>query len=459
MTRLYWKIFLGFWITSSLVAFATVFVIHRIDFDGEIHRLSESQENRSPPIQRLLQQAIRETMRGGRQGVSIWMTGLPEHMRNQLYILDGQQDLLSRRVPLAIENLGDSLGFEAPIINRVVEGRPYLGRFIPLPRTQLKIIVTSPDAADRLLLDILWKNFWPVFLLTLLISGVVCFILARYLTQPVQNLRDATQRVADGDWDYRVRPIMGRRRDELGNLAEDFDAMTERVQLALEEQKRLIKDVSHELRSPLARIQMALGLAEQRQGQGQSVDTELAKIREAADYLENIIADILSLPVGDLGSWELDDAVDLVGLIESQLAFYRDLNQRRVSLEFHAEMEEAVVATHGNTLKSVFDNIISNAINHTAEHSAIHIHLSTQGEEFVTQIRDHGPGVPEDTLEEIFKPFFRVEEARDRQSGGYGLGLAIAWRAVKLHAGQLRAFNHSQGGLVMEVRLPVADFQ
>jgi signal transduction histidine kinase len=240
-------------------------------------------------------------------------------------------------------------------------------------------------------------------------------------------------------------------------LGRDFDHMTARLEKAMQEQKRLIKDVSHELRSPLARLQIALALAQQR-SKG-VVDKELGRIKQAADYLNDIITDILTLPVQNNEHWELSDVLDLVSLVQTLVDNYDEqAREKSVTIRFECALEEALVATHGNMLVGVFENILRNALLYTPIDSAIHIQLCTEENtgNYQVSITDQGPGVDEESLKDIFEPFFRTDQARARESGGYGLGLAIAQRSVSLHHGSIRAENHPTGGLTLVVSLPAA---
>jgi two-component system sensor histidine kinase CpxA len=245
------------------------------------------------------------------------------------------------------------------------------------------------------------------------------------------------------------------RKDEIASLGHDFDHMTARLEKAMLEQKRLIKDVSHELRTPLARLQFALALAQQRSGG--TVDNELDKIKQAADYLGNIITEILSLPVNDQQSWQLDDTLDLLALLKSINEDYEQMaSEKSITVKLTSNCNEALVATYGNMLVGVFENILRNAIHYTPENGNIDIRLShnSDGNIFSVMIADSGIGVPQELLQDIFQPFFRTDSARDRESGGHGLGLAIAHRSVTLHYGKIMAENKDEGGLKITVEIP-----
>ncbi|OGI39747.1 MAG: hypothetical protein A2140_01140 [Candidatus Muproteobacteria bacterium RBG_16_62_13] len=285
----------------------------------------------------------------------------------------------------------------------------------------------------------------------------MCFLLARSLTAPLARLRRATEAYASGDLSTRVMPHMGRRRDEIAELGQSFDHMAGRLQELMTSQRQLLSDVSHELRSPLARLHVALGLARQR-AEGRA-DEEMDRIEREAERLNDLIGQLLSLARLESGiSKPGREPVDLTGLLSGVIAdanYEARTSQRRV--EFSAPA--AVMAEgNGDLLQSAFENIVRNAVHHTAEGTAVTVALERDpsGSGWRVTVQDHGPGVPDDMLAKLFEPFVRVGDARDRASGGYGLGLAIARRAILAHGGEIRAGNSPRGGLRIEVRLPAA---
>jgi len=281
---------------------------------------------------------------------------------------------------------------------------------------------------------------------------VVCFLLARYLTAPVDRLRDATQRIAAGDLNVRVLPSLRGRKDDLGLLAADFDAMAERVRSLLESKHQLLRDVSHELRSPLARLQLALSLAQR----GDSGAAEnLARIGREADRLEQLIARALLLarlerPALDAQSERVDIA-QLLGEIVADVAIEADVRRARVELSTAGTLE---VMGDREALRSAFENVLRNAVRYSPVGSQLQVRAQRSAMSVEVVIEDQGPGVPEKDLKLIFEPFYRVDAARDRAEGGEGLGLAIAARAIALHHGTIDARNLSATGLAVRITLP-----
>jgi two-component system sensor histidine kinase CpxA len=291
-----------------------------------------------------------------------------------------------------------------------------------------------------------------------LVSALICLLLSRYLTLPLERLRRTTQRFAAGDLSQRVAPTLGRRRDEIADLAIAFDRMAERLEKVFGAQRQLLRDASHELRSPLARLQAALGLARQR-GAGAAAK-ELDRIERETERLNELIGRLLSLSRLEAGvdsaALEPVNLQELLHMLADDARFEAEAHGCRV--ELHAPGAATVMA-NPLWLHSALENVVRNAVRYTHAGTAIEITLRDDPERprwVAVQVRDHGPGVPESDLARLFEPFVRVGEARDRASGGYGLGLAIAERAVRLFGGEIAARNEPGGGLSVVIRLPRA---
>lgn len=290
-----------------------------------------------------------------------------------------------------------------------------------------------------------------------LAGALVCLLLARYLAAPIGRLRRATQAYAGGDFSHRVGPTLGRRRDEIVDLAFALDHMAERLDTLMRAQRTLLRDVSHELRSPLARVQAALGLARQRGGG--AVEAELDRIERETERLNDLIGQILSVSRFDADG-EVALQVEPVPLHELLQELVEDAALEARARECSVRFEEtAPVQVEGDPalLHSAVENVLRNAIRHTAANTEVTVSLAADGGAnpgCTIRIADHGPGVAEDMLAQIFQPFVRVGDARDRNSGGHGLGLAIAERAIRAHGGTIHAEGRPGGGLVVAIHLP-----
>ncbi len=293
-------------------------------------------------------------------------------------------------------------------------------------------------------------------LIAIIVSAVVCFFLARYLVAPVDQLRRATRQIAAGKLDVRVSKKLRGRSDELGLLAADLDTMSERVRNLLESKQQLLRDVSHELRSPLARLQLALSLV--RRDEGGQADRHLERIEREADRLEQLIARTLKLASLERPMLGIErvviDLAELLTNIVTDVGIEADAHGCGVTLDKRPPLR---VAGDRELLRSALENVIRNAVRYAPRGSGIDVVAVRQDERIEVVIRDSGPGVPEKDLELIFEPFYRVDAARNRAVGGDGLGLAIAARAVSLHGGSIRAHNVSSGGLAVQIVLPAVD--
>ncbi len=302
--------------------------------------------------------------------------------------------------------------------------------------------------------------FWGIlsrWLVIALVMGAVCFGLARYLTAPALHLSRAARRFAQGDLSARVGPQLGHRRDELADLGRDFDLMAQSIESQRAGERRLLGDISHELRSPLARVQVALDLAES--GADAQTRGYLMRIEAEVEELSTLIGQLLTLTrLENAGpepaQSETIDLAELVADICADADFEASASGRTVEL---IENQAATARGNAGLLRSAIENVVRNALIHAPQSSRVEVSLQASETQAILRVRDWGAGVPDDALDELFRPFYRVALARDRQSGGTGLGLSITQRALKSHGGSARASNAEGGGLEVEMRLPLAE--
>ena len=294
-------------------------------------------------------------------------------------------------------------------------------------------------------------------LVVLVLGGIFCFWLSRYLTTPLLKLRTTTNELAEGNLGARVANKLTKRRDEVGQLGRDFNVMAERLESMVKAQQRLLGDISHELRSPLARLGVALGLARQRSGA--EANGALDRIERESDNLNEMIKQLLELTRLESGTdGRKRTEVDLAALVHD-VAEDADFEARSVNRSVRVVASEAC-SINGveELLRSAVENVVRNAVRFTPEGTAVEVALRKQNgyvdHYAVISVHDRGKGVPDEALEKIFRPFYRAEDARDRQSGGgTGLGLAITERAVRMHGGSVEAVNLNGGGFSVEMRL------
>jgi two-component system sensor histidine kinase CpxA len=294
--------------------------------------------------------------------------------------------------------------------------------------------------------------FLPRLLSLIVISGLICYLLARSLTSPIRQLRTATQHFAAGDLTSRVdTSTYGG--SEINQLGSDFNTMAEQIEDLIVSQQRLQRDISHELRSPLARLNIALELARQRAGD--TATAELNRIELESERLNEMIGQLLSLNQIDSQPIDTTTQVDLATLVSRLVVdanFEAQHHQTKVTLE---QPESLLIHGSEELLGRAIENIIRNAVHYSPEGGTVTVQVKPQNDKSVMiRISDEGEGVPQQQLEKIFEPFFRVADARDRRSGGTGIGLAISQRSIKRHHGTLSARNRHDGGLEMIIALP-----
>ena len=272
------------------------------------------------------------------------------------------------------------------------------------------------------------------------------------MSRPVGKLRDATVSLADGDLNVRVADSMGRRRDELGLLGRDFDSMAEKLQRAALQQTELSRNISHELRSPLARIRVAVELARRSAGDL----PEFERLDLESERLDALIGQILSYNKLETDEEKEKATIDLSDVLkEVQENVNYEYGAERVLVSPAAKAVSPVRGYHG-ALMSALENIVRNAVRHSPDDEPVNILLSSTGNEISIDIEDKGTGVAEEDLGRLFDPFFRTRQSAEQDgNGGTGLGLAIAERAVQLHNGRIEARNSENGGLIVSIRLPV----
>ena len=445
---LFLKIFLWFGAALLTVVVGTFLV-------GELLR----PEPFRPPMRRPMDMAVNGYAqvaaeiyeRDGQTALANYSDRVEHEGHVRIFLFDNQlRELAGRKLPAEAAGLAQHV-FQSHAPEFGANGPPGL----------MAQSVTSPSGAQYVLVaevpmlmrsPPLWDHLLHL-LAIIAVSGLFCYWLARYLTSPVTKLRAATQELARGNLSARVAPAFGNRRDELAALATDFDQMAEQIESLVNGQRRLLGDISHELRSPLARLNVALELARQRAGEDAA--TALQRIEREAETLNEMIGQLLALTRLENHTEAVQrTSFDLAQLIREIVddADYEAKNcNRLVRLE---SPELCHVLGNEQLLRRAVENVVRNAVQFTADGTEVEVKLAC-GDQAVITVRDHGPGVPAEALDKLFRPFYRVDEARDRESGGTGLGLAIAERAVRLHGGTVEAANVVTGGLAVTIILPL----
>ncbi|MDQ2746473.1 MAG: ATP-binding protein [Acidobacteriota bacterium] len=447
---LFLKIFLWFWLAMALIVGALTFV-------------AWTQQNE--PVVRQWQTVVGETANvhaqtaaqiydaEGKAGLDVFLERLENAGRITaigLYKENGEQ-ISGSDIKFDVKSiLGKSLASGTAEFERN-EKSSLIARKTSLKSGETVVLVTQWERPQS-------PNFFPLsqsqilrILAVILTAGLVCYALALYMTAPISKLRQAARQFAGGDLHTRLDV---RRRDELGELAREFDQMAERIETLVTSEKRLTQDISHELRSPLARLNVALELA--RGKANPETQKLIERIAVESNRLNEMISRLLVLSKLETGSENFEKhEINLTKVFEQTVAdadFEAQGNNKSVKIR---QKDEVKVFGNETLLRSAIENVLRNAVRYTKEETAVEVKLTKNGKTATVLIKDYGAGVPEEELDKLFRPFYRVNTARDRKTGGIGLGLAIAERAVHAHHGSIKAKNISDG-LAVEIILPTA---
>ncbi|MBV9181901.1 MAG: HAMP domain-containing protein [Acidobacteria bacterium] len=451
MRSLFLKIFLSFWLANALFVVLAILVTVAMRPTRQISAVEALQP-------KFLNEAVEAYQSGGVDKLREYLRNLRDSQHIRAVLFNEHGNLVGHSVPLWFSEVANGHGHTVDTL---------FGRLNP--RNQmLKLSLNTPDGHRYTLVTELPPGQGAVFgpngvpglgmLISVLSSGLVCYILARYLTSPIVRLRKATQKLASGDLSARAGGVTTRAHDEVSQLVRDFDLMAEQIENLVRAQSRLLKDISHELRSPLARLTVALELARQRSAP--EVGPVLDRISLESNRMNELIGSLMTIARLESGAGslrkvplQLEEVVDEVA---RDAAFEAQARRCSVEAEIHDELP---VLGDPALLHSAIENVVRNATRYTQEGTTVKIHAArvraSTGEEALIGVTDAGPGVPEDSLERIFRPFYRIDDARVRSTGGVGLGLAITEQAIRLHGGSVKASNLPEGGLSVEIRLPV----
>ncbi len=446
--KLFLKIFVAFWLACCAVLASWMLASNYFD-EQPPAAFERDDPSRGPPPRFLLRSLYElQNVEFARLQEKV------EHARKRhgvaIYLIDANgRELLGQTTPQEVLDLADRL--EGPR-RRVMQVLP-TGRMIAhrLHRSDAgpvhAVFVFGPP---RGALGVLGENPWLRILLAVLVSGLVCYGLSRLMTSRLKQLQLASRSLANGDLDTRLT-VRDRGGDETDELARDFNSMAAQLQQRIQAQKRLLSDVSHELRTPLARLRIALALAEQ---DADNREQHFKRLEQEAERLEELIAQLLSSADSQVN---LDSHIDLVTLLRQLCADAGyEGNAAGKSVRLHTDQRQAIVASSGDLLRKCFENLLRNALTHTAPNTVVDVTLRQQQNRVVICVEDRGPGVPEAELGRLFEAFYRVDSARTRETGGYGLGLSIAQRIAAQHGGTLTARN-TGNGLELTAELPLAE--
>jgi two-component system sensor histidine kinase CpxA len=451
MPRLFVKIFLSFWLTVVVIGISLVlaFMLQPANVPSKWHA------SLADTTRFFGTAAVRAFERGGAPAAVGYIHALSEdaHIHGCVFDASGKE--------LAGESCAELSGLAA----RVVHGDPS-PQDMRRGLTRIAVFVTGPDGRTFIYASELLSGPGAAFGMSpevvllrsgvaFIVSGLVCYFLTRYLTAPILRLRAIAQLISAGQLGMRAEATLESRRDEFGDLVRDFNLMASKTESLISSQRQLMYDVSHELRSPLARMNVALDLLHRRIGDDSALRYMETDLRRLNEMITRLLTVAKLDAANALQSHVRVNLTELVSSIALDAEFEAQEKGNRVVM---LPVADLVVLGDPNLLRSAVENVLRNAMRYTSPGSAVEVALQATQEinskGVIIAVRDHGKGVPESDLTNIFKPFYRVTDAQGSESTGAGLGLAITERIVKLHEGKIRAINESDGGLRVEMVFP-----
>ncbi|QTF09778.1 HAMP domain-containing protein [Brenneria izadpanahii] len=453
--RLFWKILLGFWLTFIIIsqllwlAFSLYGEPHRSMEETAVTRIVDMQSNI----------ALAALRHGGQAEWNAVAAQWPEKERGYIAVTASSQPLSAQEIGSGsaqdaqpAPGLGRSLRpnseFDAFALANAVrqvqgpQGEWYQVRFDTnqlrdefRPRTRPREILNIPT---------------PLFLIGGFCGLLFSWLLAWNLARPLDQMRAGFGRVAQGDLTVRLLPLMRKRHDEISEVARDFDSMVERLDILVSTREQLLHDVSHELRSPLARLQLAIGLVHQN---AENTENSLQRIEREAARMDKMIGELLALSRTQNSGID-EEYFDLLGLVKAVVNDARyEAQVPGVDILFEAdESLDHTVKGNAELMRRAIDNIVRNALRFSSRAQKVYVSLKGDEREWTIRVADQGPGVEKSKLSSIFDPFVRIESPVSGK--GYGLGLAIARKVVLAHGGHIEAENGEQGGLVICLCIP-----
>tara|TARA_B110000503_G_scaffold33303_1_gene54099 strand:- start:8614 stop:9972 length:1359 start_codon:yes stop_codon:yes gene_type:complete len=438
---LYWKIFFFFWLTLIAVIFSVATLSEII--------VAERDQDQYQRVVRLGIKAADIFEANGPAELTAWLRYIDQEFDVKGFMLD------SKRRPISLANLPKNwLQFALPLTQNRLSER-HLRGFQPY---------RISSSSDRLYTFVAhrdnrgpypsWLKHLPILqvLTALVIVALLTAFVTWRITDPLRKLKQATDSFARGNLDTRLTNLVGFRKDEIGEVGLAFNHMAERISLLVSNQQRLFRDISHELRTPLARQQIALELLARK-----IPDTEhqsLHRIEREIERMNALIDQVLSLlRLEQQGQSPSNETYDLGALLQklTQDAQFEAQSKHQILLQ---QPDQILLTGQPELVSRAVENILRNAIRYTSDDGRVFLQVEKHKDSVVIRIEDEGDGVPEDSLKRLFEPFYRVETSRNQQSGGYGVGMAIAEQAIRAQGGTIEASNRSTGGLRVDISLP-----
>ncbi len=440
------KLFLWFWLVAIISIFSTKFISEQLAQDVIILPPH-------PNDQQKLYHAANKIRKNQPKKIHLFIKKL-EKNSNALFIT---KDIESNFVLPKTNRFSDVFqyleknSFNNPTTIKLSNAR--ITGPVKINKGKQQLYIVHRDNKKRFYLLLRQIPYWMRIAIPVVISFLLCWLLARTLSKPISNMKKVANKFGNGDLSARIKGTD--RHDELGDLAKAFNIMADKIQHNVESQQRLLGDVSHELRSPMTRLQVAIALAEKSKQQPEVLTRHLTRCEIEVERLDSMIEDVLSLSRlenslqhTEFYKLHLNDVIQ--PLIEDNQYLAESRNIVIISTISSCETQGDITL-----LSSAINNVLLNAVKYSPDNSEVNLNVKLINQEIEICITDQGSGVPDNSLDSLFKPFYRTSDARERKTGGTGLGLAIAKQAISIHNGSIKAKNRPSGGLIVTIKLPL----
>lgn len=449
MRSLYWKIFLSFWLATGLIIITTAWITQQIAYKSAL-----------PVRERVFMDsyanaAVATYESGEHSALLSWLDKTRVSGYMSMYLLSNKGEIVGHpNTPESIKNISKEFVDNTLGDGIIKSGNTIVSHPITTPSGTVYRLAALTDKPLSHFIEIPWGGLSLRIILAIFVSGLICYLLSLYLTQPIRALSVAARSIAKGKLNTRVGHFLGHNKDEIDALSDEFNSMAEQLEELINSKERLLKDISHELCSPLSRLQLAIELG--RNKTSHLADVEFNRMELECERLNALIREILEFARLDKSTATLSkESISLPDILNDIILDANfEFKSHGKSVEIGV-METCIFNADEKLIRRAVENILRNALHYSPENKPVRLSLYQDNESVYIDIEDEGPGVPEDQLATIFNPFYRVDAAREKRTGGYGLGLAIASQAITLHHGKIIASNKPSGGLLVKMILPL----
>jgi two-component system sensor histidine kinase CpxA len=444
MRKLYWKIFISFWIVTTAVIIATTYITGLITHQSSIP-ISEKVF-----ISSYANAAVATYESGRSKALLSWLNHIERSKSMTIYLLSSTGGIYTTGpVPPEVKRLSTQY-LAGKLPDTIFQRDKYIvsHEILTLSQRTYRVAAYLHTPISHLTL-IPWADIGFVILFVIALSGTLCYFLSLYLTKPIRNLQEAARSIAHGKLKTRVGSRI-KRHDEIAELGQDFDSMAEHIEHLIISKERLLQDISHELRSPLARLRVATAIA-----RNNHQESTYDRMELEIERLDELIGDIMTLAKMQTSKVILNKKPFSLKSVIQEIVDDANFEFSRAKVQLHEITDDLIVNADEKLIHHALENIIRNALKYTDSDTTVSVFVTMNNDTIGVEVLDQGPGVPKEYLDKIFDPFLRVDSSRTASTGGYGLGLAIAKKAIKIHGGHIVAKNHKPNGLKVSVTIPM----